>query len=506
MRNIIICCTLLMTALSGSATEPSRPFLIVGEELPPFEYLDADGRPAGINVEIIERVFSELEIPYEIRFYPWPRAWLMIVNGAADAVMSVSFQDDRRPYLHFTAEQAAFWRSGEVPPDFMWLTEYVFFINRRHADILRFESYEQLKRDRLRVAVNDQYSYDAAFMRAGLNTIIRQTPQAGFQTLLSGEADLFPADRTSGWAMLQREGLQDDITWLPKPLFMKPYLLGFARLSDYPESEKMMRRFYDVVKKMRVSGEIDRITAAHIDPFRPQRSERSLIFVAEEWRPFEYVQNGTVKGSNIEVIDRIMTTLRIPYEVRIYPWARAWLMAERGQADAVLSVSYNPARENVLYYTDGQRDAAADSLPHDYLWISRYHFFVKTSRMGLLRFESIEQVINDGYRIGLNKGYTYCDTFPADKMNTQLYYDTASGFMALMKEEIDLYPMDLTVGIETIGRMGMQESISYLPLEIFTKPYLAPFVKKSDYPGLESIMYEFYYQLRQMRASGALAY
>ena len=126
--------------------------------------------------------------------------------------------------------------------------------------------------------------------------------------------------------------------------------------------------------------------------------------------------------------------------------------------------------------------------------------------MGELRFESFDQVINDGLRVGINNNYTYAKAMPVAEMNTKLFHDTYSGFNALMNEEIDLYPMDLTVGIETISRMGIQDSVGFFKPEIFSKPYLVPFVKKSDYPGLESIMYEFYHQLRQMRASGALEY
>ena len=52
--------------------------------------------------------------------------------------------------------------------------------------------------------------------------------------------------------------------------------------------------------------------------------------------------------------------------------------------------------------------------------------------------------------------------------------------------------------------MGLEQSIKPLPDVLFSKAYLAPFVRTSDYPGLESIMYEFYHQLRQLRATDAL--
>jgi len=493
--------------VNNGTQQARRPFVIVAEELPPYEFADANGKPSGINVELIDRIFGELGIPYEIRFYPWARAWLMVENGAADAVLSVSYQPERAKHLYFTEEQAAAWESGRIPPDFLWVTEYVFFIAKRHQPSLKFESYQQIREDNLRVLVNAQYSYDREFMQSGITRESRPTPLAAMQGLLAGEGDLYPMDRNAGWAMLQKEGLREQVTWLPKPLFNKPYLMGFSRQSSYPGNEDLMRRFYARLREMRHSGLVSQITSRHLDTVRPIRPDRPVRFVCEEWHPFEYQQDDQVKGLNPAMVDKIMKCLRIPYEIRIYPWARAWLMAERGQAEAVISVSYHPDRDKVLYYTDGQRKAAQEGkLPNDYLWISRYAFFVKAQRAAAWPYTSYDQMIQAGCKVGLNQGYSYSPTFPATNFTSTMYFDTQDGFMGLIRGEIDAYPMDLTVGRDTLRNIGMEQSITNLPGELFTKPYLCPFVRASDYPGLESIMYEFYHQLRQMRASGVVPY
>ncbi len=504
-KRFVVAAAVLMAGGAARAEAPPRPFLIVCETLAPYEYPDAEGRPSGINVEIIDRIFTDLEISYEIRFYPWARAWLMVVNGAADAVLSISHQRDREDYLLFSDAQKAFWDSGVVPPDFLWLTEYVFFVPRHLAGVVTFDSYDQIKRDGLRVVINDQYSYEPEFLQSGIPMTVTSTPEAAMKALLAGEGDLYPMDRSAGWALLQREGLHERITWLPKPLFMKPYLFGVARASDYPDRTGLLRRFYERLRELRRDGTIDAITARHLDPVRPDRSGRSVRFVCEEWRPFEYTEGGEITGINANLVQRIMQTLRIPYEIRGYPWPRAWLMAEQGQADAVLSVSYHPDRETVLYFTDGQRAAAqAGTLPHDHLWISRYVFYVKNKHAAGLQFESYDKMIEAGCRVGLNHGYSYAASFPSDQFLSHHYFDVSSAFLGLIKEEIDVYPMDRTVGSHTLQQMGLQDSISRLPPELFSKAYLVPFVRRSDYPGLESIMYEFYHQLRQLRAVGAL--
>lgn len=504
---LLVLGSIVINGFCTSGQASPRPFVIVGEAMAPFEYSDDEGNPAGINVELIDRIFTEFGIPYEIRFYPWARAWLMVENGAADGVLSVSYHPKREAFLHFTDEQKAFFKTGQVPPDFLWLTEYVFFTSKRLAPSVKFDSYEQIKRDALRVAVSDQYSYHDAFMESGVSRVVRSTPGEAMGTLLKGEADLYPMDRVAGWALLKQKGWQELVTWLPKPLFMKPYLLGFSRVSDYPGSEALMRRFYDRLRELRTEGTVERITARELDPIRPVRSARPLVFVCEDWPPFEYMKDGRMQGIDVDLVDRIMNSLRIPYEIRSYPWPRAWKMAEQGQVEAVLSVSYHPDREKVLYYTDGQRAAAEDGgLPVDYLWVTRYKFFVKSRNGSNGEFDSYDRIIESNLRVGLNKGYSYFPDFPADRFNSRYYFDTESGFMGLIQDEIDLYPMDMTVGRYTLEAMGLEKSVTALPKVLFSKAYLCPFVKKSDYSDLESIMYEFNYQVRQLRASGMLPY
>ena len=198
-----------------------------------------------------------------------------------------------------------------------------------------------------------------------------------------------------------------------------------------------------------------------------------------------------------------MKRLGIPYEIQFYPWSRAWLMAEKGRAEAVLSVSYKTSRESILYYTPEQADLAKTGvLPPDYLWQADYVFFVKKKYKDTYRFDSREQVKAAGYKIGTNKDYTYNEAFCAADLSYREYPDTKAGLAALVEEEIDLYPMVKTIGLATLRQMGLSESVTCLPKPLFSKPYLVPFCRTSDYPNLEYIMYAYYRELKRMRQSG----
>lgn len=457
----------------------------------------------GACVEVIGRILGKLKVPYAFNFYPFTRSWMLLEKGKADAVPSVSHKPERESALYFTPEQKQFDATGVFPPDYLWETEYVFFVNRRVASSFRFESYAQIKADGYRIGVNTRYTYDPAFLAAGLNTMNFADPADCLRALAEGRIDLYPLDRTIGRVLLRRLSLDDRITYLPKPLFRKPYLMCFARHSDYPGLQTIMADFNGELRKMRAAGEVDRIFAAYAPDAAAPATHHPLVFVCEPWPPFEYEKDGKAVGINPMVIQRVMERLGLPYEIRFFPWARAWLMAQKGAADVVMSVSYNAEREPYLYYTEEQRDfAKTGKLPPDYLWMTEYVFFVVKKNANRFHFESYAQIKADGIRVGVNRGYTYHPEFLEAKLGSREFSSAREGLEALIAGEIDLYPMDRTIGFAQLREMGLHDSVTTLPKPLFSKPYLAPFVRKSDYPQLRQVMQDFNAELRRLRESG----
>jgi len=484
------------------AQEAGRPFRFAMEDYPPFEY-EEDGMAKGINVEVTTRIMDRLGIPFEISFYPFSRGWMLLQKGRVDAAPSVSYQPFREPYLLYSEAQKAFQSTHEIPDDHLWLTEYVFFVRRRLKDSLHFRSYEQIKQDNYRIGVNKDYSYHPAFWEEELNRQTFINPTDAFRALAEGQIELFPMDRTVGLWLLKRMGLESQITHLGRPLFSKPYLMVFSKASDYPDIAGVMQRYYAELAAMRESGEYDKIYSRYVGAGDLGVPQRPLRFVCEEWAPFEYLTEGKPTGIDVEVTDRIMKRLGIPYEIQFYPWSRAWMMAEKGRAEAVLSISYKASREGVLYYTPEQAEFAETGvLLPDYLWQADYVFFVKQKYKDTYRFDSYEQIKTDGYKIGTNKDYSYDDAFREADLSCREYPDTKAGLTALVEEKIDLYPMVRTIGLATLKEMGFLQSVTCLPKPLLSKPYLVPFCRTSDYPNLEYIMYAYYRELARLRRNG----
>lgn len=247
---------------SGSS---SHKFIIVGEVWAPFEYLE-DGKPKGIDVEVLDHIFGKLKIDYEIQFYPWARAEWMAQNGKADAVISVSYKKSREEFLMYTDSQKQFGVDGARGAEFLWNAKYVFFCRKSKKAELEFDSYAQIRADAYRLVTIRGYTYNRQFREARLPSIIVTSQEEGFQMLAEGQVDLFPNELTVGRAALKKLGLSDKITRLDKALFTKPYLMPFCKKSDFPNKEELMLRFYDELNKMRDSGNYRKIYLKYTEP------------------------------------------------------------------------------------------------------------------------------------------------------------------------------------------------------------------------------------------------
>ena len=503
MKVFRLTCLCLLVAVSVlRAQDETRKLRIALDDWPPLEYVEY-GVVKGINAEVISRIMTRLEIPFELQVYPFTRSWMMAERGKVDAVSSVSYQPFREDAVFYTDEQREFLSKGTYPSNYLWKGEYVFFLETSREASFRFSGYEDKAFENYKVGVVKTYSYNEEFRNADITRVTFATPQAALAALAEGKIDLVPLEHTAGAGIVKELGLGKKVTHCDPTIFSKPYYLTFTKKSSYPDLEEISIRFYAELAKMRATGEYDSIYESYIRPHYIQDIKRPLIFVCEEWIPLEYVHDNKVKGVDASVVAYIMKRLGVPYKIEIYPWSRAWMMAQKGKADAVLSVSYKESREPVLFFTEDQRTfGEKGTLPENYLWMSEYVFFVMKQSKDTIKFESYDQLKKDRIKIGRNRDYSYDPAFLAADFKGPVYSKTEDGILALVSGDIDLYPMDKTIGAAVLQELGLAESVSWLPKPLFSKPYLSPFCKKSDIPELEKIMNSFYRELRLMRADG----
>jgi PAS domain S-box-containing protein len=99
--------TLLFLVILGAPTglfsDTSRP-LIVGTELdfPPYSFIDDEGEPAGLNVDLTRAVAGKMGIDIEIRIGPWGDIRRALETGEIDAIAGMFYSAERDTLVDFS--------------------------------------------------------------------------------------------------------------------------------------------------------------------------------------------------------------------------------------------------------------------------------------------------------------------------------------------------------------------------------------------------------------------
>ena len=90
------------TTMQSRAQAGDRPTLVLGGDanFPPYEFLDANGRPAGFHVDLMRAVGDAMGFDVEVRLGPWDEVRSGLTAGEIDVV--AMFESANRSEFEFT--------------------------------------------------------------------------------------------------------------------------------------------------------------------------------------------------------------------------------------------------------------------------------------------------------------------------------------------------------------------------------------------------------------------
>jgi polar amino acid transport system substrate-binding protein len=77
-----------------------------------------------------------------------------------------------------------------------------------------------------------------------------------------------------------------------------------------------------------------------------------MTFVMEPFPPFVIEEKGSAEGPFPETVRAVCESMKIQCKFEIYPWRRAYLLAEQGMVDGIFVLLRTPEREKDFYFTD----------------------------------------------------------------------------------------------------------------------------------------------------------
>jgi len=232
-----------------------------------------------------------------------------------------------------------------------------------------------------------------------------------------------------------------------------------------------------------------------------------LYVVTSPWKPYEYEEDGEYKGLAVELLDRVMTDIDVPYTFELLPWTRALKLAELGGADGLYVATYTPEREEFLYFSPEQVRYYLEGgdIPESSIVTGEYVFFVRSALIDSISFESVEQIIRDEHRVGISQDYIYA-FLPTDNPNllTTEFIDHKKGMQAMFEGQVDMFVVEKLVGLSTARDLGIQDKVTFIELNLDEAlfPLYLIFSKNSDYPDMEQLGEKVNQAIIELKASG----
>ncbi len=148
-------------------------------------------------------------------------------------------------------------------------------------------------------------------------------------------------------------------------------------------------------------------------------------FITEQYKPFNYTQNGTLTGLSPETLRVICENLDIPFEVDVLPWEQGYSRALQEDNAVLFATILNKTRKDLFKWAGpiASFDWIFYSKAQNPLYLSSLEDAKSVQKIGVLADYAITQYLQE-------QGFT----------NLVMCTNDADAFQKLLSGEIDLYP------------------------------------------------------------------
>lgn len=216
---------------------------------------------------------------------------------------------------------------------------------------------------------------------------------------------------------------------------------------------------------------------------------KTLRLVTLEYPPYEFTQNGQLKGLAVNVIKRTFKEMGQPITIEVLPWARAMRYIKEGSRDAVFTAFKNPERERFADFSNQVLMQQAVSL-----------FVRKDSK---INYDGDLRKLNE-HSLGVVRKISYglkLDTAIENKTfkRVEEANEGTQNFGLLLNRRVDMVASTKYGGYHILKKLERENEVKELPISIQNLPSYIAFSKVKKLTKLRD---EFDLTLAKLKESG----
>ncbi len=223
--------------------------------------------------------------------------------------------------------------------------------------------------------------------------------------------------------------------------------------------------------------------------FAPAAAD-TLELVTLQYPPYEFEENGEVKGVAIDIINEVFSKMKQPISIKVLPWARAIGMIKSGNADAIFTAYKTAERETFADYS--KEVLMPQTISLFVLKESNVAFDGDLSKLGSNSFGVVRKVSYGKSFDGAVKAGTISKV---DESKTGV-----ANMEKLLKGRFDILISNKYGAVQIMNDLGKADMIKELAPEVQSVPSYIAFSKKRNRAGIRD---KFDVILADMKKTGA---
>lgn len=211
--------------------------------------------------------------------------------------------------------------------------------------------------------------------------------------------------------------------------------------------------------------------------YSPLMANQTIKVVTEELKPLNYEENGKIKGSATEIVKKVLYKAGVNYGINLYPWARAYVMAQNDKNTLIYTINRTKKRESKFKWIGlvdtPTMESSLYKLKNNQIFTIKTMDDAKDLRIGVIRDDVNHEFLLEG---GFTKIYPV--TKPTQYIHMLIYdrVDLIIGSYPILVQEFN----KIDKSIDTIENVLVARgSAPYMALSSQTSDKLFDKIKKA---------------------------